>query len=91
MADIKISALSANVSPASTDVVPVSNAAGTATNKVTLQAIADLAVGSNGTAVQSDDSAVSNSVAVTNIVKITQANYDLLSSYSDTTVYIIEG
>lgn len=91
MADIKISGLSANVSPASTDVVAVSNAAGTATNKVTLQSVADLAVGDNGTAVQSDDSAVSNSVSVTNIVKITQANYDLLSSYSDTTVYIIEG
>lgn len=91
MADIKISDLSANVSPASTDVVAVSNTAGSATNKVTLQAIADLAVGSNGTAVQSDDSAVANSVGVTNIVKITQANYDLLSSYSDTTIYVIEG
>lgn len=37
----------------------------------------------------SDTSAVTNSTVVSNIVQITQANYDALSSYDANTVYII--
>ncbi len=37
----------------------------------------------------SDTSSIANSTAVTNIVMITQANYDALSSYDTNTVYFI--
>ena len=37
----------------------------------------------------SDTSNIANSTAVTNIVMITQANYDALSSYDANTVYFI--
>lgn len=90
MADVKISALALNSSPAGTDVVPVSKADGSATNKVTLQAIADLAV-SGGIAVGSDTTGITGASTVTNIVQLTQAQYDALSTYDNNTAYIIVG
>jgi len=39
--------------------------------------------------VSSDPTLVANSTALTNVVVITQANYDNLGSYSDTTLYVI--
>lgn len=89
MADVRISQLSADTSPASTDVVPVSKADGTSTAKVTLQKIADFAV-SSGNAVGSDNTGITNATTVSNIVKMTQTAYNNLSSYDNDTVYIIE-
>lgn len=39
--------------------------------------------------VVSDTSLVANSTTLQNIVVITQANYDALGTYSDTTLYVI--
>lgn len=90
MADVKISELALNSSPSGLDVVPVSKADGTETNKVTLQGIADLAV-SSGLAVRSDVTGIGGASTVTNIVQLTQAQYDALSSYDDNTAYFIKG
>lgn len=90
MADVKISELTLNSSPAGGDFVPVSKADGSATNKVTLQDIANLAV-SSGTAVGSDTTGITGADQVTNIVSLTQAEYDALGSYSPSTAYIIVG
>jgi hypothetical protein len=77
---IKISALTVNSSPAATDVAAVSNAASTATNKVTLQSIARLF---------SDPTGITGADAITNAVSLTQAEYDALGSTSNTTLYIV--
>lgn len=80
MADVKISELAANASPAAADVAPVSNAAATATNKVTLQAIARLF---------SDNTGITGADKITNIVSLTQAEYDALGSTDASTLYVI--
>jgi|AACY02.2.fsa_nt_gi hypothetical protein len=103
MADVKISELTL-AAAAGDSVVPASNAAGNATNKVTLQSIANLATpASIGAATQSDidssismkvnsnASAVANSSQITNMVSMTQADYDALGSTSNTTLYVIQG
>ena len=90
MADVKISELTLNSSPSGSDFVPVSKADGSVTNKVTLQDIANLAV-STGAAVGSDTTGITGASAVSNIVQLTQAQYDALSSYNSNTVYIIVG
>jgi hypothetical protein len=79
MADVKISELTANASPAAADVAAVSNAAATATNKVTLQAIARLF---------SDPSGVTGGDAITNILSCTQSEYDAITPDAST-LYII--
>jgi len=81
MADKKISELTGNTAPESTDIAPVTRANGSATNKVTLGLIAQLF---------SDSTDIANAVRITNIVSISQTNYNSLSSYSATTLYIIE-
>ena len=138
MADVKISELSL-AAAAGDSVVPASNAGGTATNKVTLQSIANLATPAGiGAATQADidssiatlvdsapatlntlnelaaalgddanfsttvtnslslkvnsnASAVANSSQITNMVSITQANYDALGSTDSSTLYVIQG
>ena len=84
MADVKISALAANASPAAADVAPVSDSGGTVTNKVTLQAIARLF---------SDPTGVTGADAITNVMSLTQAEYDSIGAgnYSATTLYVIQG
>jgi hypothetical protein len=89
MADVKISELTANSSPAGADVVPVSNSAGTATNKVTLQNVADLADPATIGAVGSDASGISGASVITNAVFLSQASYDAISSPSSSTLYVI--
>jgi hypothetical protein len=79
MADVKISELTANASPAAADVAAVSNAAATATNKVTLQAIARLF---------SDPSGVTGADAVINVMSLTQAEYDAITPDAST-LYVI--
>jgi len=90
MADVKISELTLNSSPSGNDFIPASKADGSASFKVTLQAIADLAV-SSGSAVGSDTTGIAGAESVTNIVKLTQAEYDNLTSYDNNTAYIIVG
>ena len=81
MADVKISALSANASPAAADVAPVSDAAGTVTNKVTLQNIARRF---------SDPTGVTGADAITNVMSLTQAEYDAITPDAST-LYVIQG
>lgn len=90
MADVKISALAANASPAAADVAPVSDAAGTVTNKVTLQAIADLADPATIGAVASDPTGVTGADAITNVMSLTQAEYDAITPDAST-LYVIQG
>jgi hypothetical protein len=82
MADVKISELTANASPAAADVAAVSNAAATATNKVTLQAIARLF---------SDPSGVTGADAITNVMSLSQSEYDAIGAgnYDAATLYVI--
>jgi len=82
MADVKISELTANASPAAADVAAVSNAAATATNKVTLQAIARLF---------SDPSGVTGADAITNVMSLSQSEYDAIGAgnYDASTLYVI--
>lgn len=80
MADVKISELTANASPAAADVAAVSNAAATATNKVTLQAIARLF---------SDPSGVTGADAITNVMSLTQSEYDAIATPDASTLYVI--
>lgn len=85
MADTKISELTANTSPNAQDVCAVSNQAATNTNKVTLQTIARL---------YSDNTGITGAARITNLVSVTQSEYDSLSTagnISATTLYIIEG
>ena len=79
MADVKISALTANASPAANDVAAVSDSGATVTNKVTLQAIARLF---------SDPSGVTGADAITNVMSLTQAEYDAITPDSST-LYVI--
>lgn len=84
MADVKISELTANTTPAAADVVAVSNAAATATTKVTLQKVAQML---------SDSTGISGATEITNIIKISNTDYQALvtaGTTSATTVYIIE-
>jgi hypothetical protein len=96
MADVKITALTANPSPSGNDVIPVSKADGSITNKVTLTNVVALAV-SSGAAIASDTTGISGADQVTNIVKLTQAEYDALATsaggpgYVSTTAYFIVG
>ena len=89
MADVKISELTL-AAAAGDSVVPASNAAGTATNKVTLQSIANLATPAGIGAVASDVTGIANATAVANIVTITQADYDALASTDPNTLYFIQ-
>lgn len=79
MADVKISQLTANASPSATDVAAVSDSGATVTNKVTLQAIARLF---------SDPSGVTGADAVTNVMSLTQAEYDAITPDAST-LYVI--
>lgn len=79
MADVKISALTENASPAGSDVAAVSNSGATATNKVTLVAIARLF---------SDPSGVTGADAITNVMSLTQAEYDAITPDAST-LYVI--
>ena len=81
MADVKISELTANTSPVAADVAPVSDSGGTVTNKVTLQAIARLF---------SDPSGVTGADAITNVMSLTQAEYDAITPDAST-LYVIQG
>ena len=92
MADVKISELTLTAA-AGDSVVPASNAAGSATGKVTLQSIADLADPATIGAVASDPSGVTGADAVTNAISLTQAEYDAIGAgnYSATTLYVIQG
>ena len=82
MADVKISELTANATPAAADVAAVSNAAATATNKVTLQAIARLF---------SNPSGVTGADAITNVMSLSQSEYDAIGAgnYDASTLYVI--
>lgn len=81
MADTKISELTANASPVAADIAPVSKSDASATNKVTLQKIAQLF---------SDNTGITGADRITNIVSLTQSEYDALTPDS-TTLYIITG
>jgi methenyltetrahydromethanopterin cyclohydrolase len=83
MADVKISELTANASPAAADVAAVSNAAGTVTNKVTLQEIARLF---------SDPTSITGATAITNVVAISQNDYTAIGAgnYDAATLYVIQ-
>lgn len=89
MADVKISELTL-AAAAGDSVVPASNAGGTATNKVTLLSVANLATPANIGAVASDATQAGGGVAVANIVTITQADYDALGSTDPNTIYFIQ-
>tara|TARA_B100001741_G_scaffold312484_2_gene315965 strand:+ start:1579 stop:1827 length:249 start_codon:yes stop_codon:yes gene_type:complete len=82
MADKKISELTANTNPSKDDIAPVSNSAATSTSKVTLRNIAKNF---------SDNTGITGADKVSNIVSLTQSEYDALSSYDASTVYIIVG
>lgn len=90
MADVKISQLVANTTPDAADVVAVSKSDNSATNKVTLGNVAAIAV-SEHNAIPSDITGISGASAITNIVRLSQANYDLISTPSASTLYVIEG
>lgn len=79
MADVKISELTASTSPAAGDVAAVTNSAGSATNKVTVQAIAQMF---------SDDTGISGADRITNIVSLTSLEYANATKQSST-LYIL--
>jgi hypothetical protein len=79
MADVKISELTANTSPAAGDVAAVTNAAGSATNKVTLQKIAQMF---------SDDTGISGADRITNCISLSTSEYSALTPDAST-LYII--
>ena len=81
MADTKISELTANTSPVAADIAAVSKSDASATNKVTLQKIAQLF---------SDNTGITGADRITNIVSLTQSEYDALTPVS-TVLYIIIG
>lgn len=81
MADVKISELIANTSPAAADIAAVSKGDASATHKVTLQKIAQLF---------SDNTGITGADRITNIVSLTQAEYDALTP-QPTTLYVIIG
>lgn len=81
MADVKISELTTNASPVADDIAAVSKSDASATNKVTLQKIAQLF---------SDNTGITGADRVTNIVSLTQAEYDALTPDAST-LYVIIG
>lgn len=83
-----ITQLPAAGSASSNAVVAADNAAGTLTEKVTLQQIADLA-GSNK--VSSITTGITGADQITNMVSLTQAEYNAIPTKSATTFYIIVG
>lgn len=87
MTDVKISELPAG-SAVGTSVVPASDAGGTVTNKVTLSSIAALAT-ANG-AVGSSTTQAGGGTPVTNIVTLTQAQYDAIAVKDPNTAYFIQ-
>ena len=87
MADVKISELTL-AAAAGDSVVPASNAAGSATNKVTLLGIANLATPANIGAVASDPTGITGADAISNAVSLTQAEYDAITPDAST-LYII--
>lgn len=87
MANIRISELT-QAAAVGTSVVPASDAAGSVTNKVTLASIAALAT-ANG-AVASSTAQAGGGVSVTNIVTLTQAEYDALTTKDSNTVYFVQ-
>jgi hypothetical protein len=90
MADVKISELTL-AAAAGDSVVPASNAGGTATNKVTLQSVANLATPAAIGAVASDPTGITGADAIANMVSLTQAEYDALGSTDSSTLYVIQG
>ena len=88
MADVKISELTL-AAAAGDSVVPASNAAGNATNKVTLLGIANLATPANIGAVASDTSVDSaNATTVPNMVTMNASQY-ANTTVDNTTLYIV--
>lgn len=87
MADVRISELPSG-NAVGTSVVPASDAAGTVTNKVTLASIAALAT-ANG-AVASSTTQAGGGVSVTNIVTLTQAAYNAITTKDANTIYFIQ-
>lgn len=83
MANTRISEL-ATAAAVANSVVPASNAGGTLTSKVTLQSVARLF---------SDPTGITGADQVTNIVSLTQSEYDNIGAgnYDASTVYIITG
>lgn len=79
MADVKISELTLNSTPAAADIAAVSKADASATNKVTLQNIARLF---------SDNTGITGSDRITNIVSLTSAEYAALTPDAST-LYIV--
>ena len=86
MATKKISELPSSAAVGSS-AVPVSSADGTTTSKVTLQEIADLAV-PGGNAVVSNTEGIAGANKITNLVSLTQAEYDAITP-DETTLYIV--
>jgi hypothetical protein len=89
MADVKISELTL-AAAAGDSVVPASNAAGSATNKVTLLDVANLATPANIGAVASDTTGITGADAISNAVSLTQAEYDAITPDSSTLYVITE-
>ena len=89
MADVKISELTL-AAAAGDAVVPASNAAGTATNKVTLLDVANLATPANIGAVASDPTGITGADAISNAVSLTQAEYDAITPDASTLYVITE-
>lgn len=79
MADVKISALTLAAADG-TSHVAASDSGATVTNKVTLLSIAQLF---------SDPSGVTGADAITNIMSLSQSEYDAITSPSTTTLYVI--
>jgi len=89
MADVKISELTL-AAAAGDSVVPASNAAGNATNKVTLQSVANLATPAGIGAVASDPTGITGADAISNAVSLTQAEYDAITPDASTLYVITE-
>ena len=79
MADVKISELTANTTPAAADVAAVTNSAGSATNKVTLQNIARMF---------SDNTGVTGADRITNVISLTSSEYSSITPDAST-LYIL--
>lgn len=89
MADVKISELSL-AAAAGDSVVPASNAAGNLTSKVTLLSVANLATPANIGAVASDPTGITGADAITNVMSMSQAEYDAITPDAST-LYVITG
>jgi|TARA_B100000085_G_C18434573_1_gene468193 hypothetical protein len=82
MANVKISALNDEATPANTDVAPITKADNSETKKCNLQLIAQLF---------SDNTVAGHSATarVTNVVSCTTAQYNAISVKSSTTLYML--